>query len=101
MVASLDGAEYALLDSGADLTSCPIDYADDLQLLPRPDNLPTLGNATGGSVECSGLRQVGYRFENGQPFVVSWHVADVMNLNISTGSFTSANIEVRHAKKRE
>ena len=52
MVASLDGAGYALLDSGSGLTSCPINYADDLPLPPRPDNLPTLSNATGGSVEC-------------------------------------------------
>ena len=40
MVASLDGAEYALLDSGSGLTSCPINYADDLPLLSRPSNLP-------------------------------------------------------------
>ena len=33
-------AEYALLDSGSGLTSCPIHYADDLPLLPRPVNLP-------------------------------------------------------------
>ena len=71
MVASLDGAEYALLDSGSGLTSCPINHADDVPLLPRPDNLPTLSNATVGSVECTGLRQVVYRFENGEPFVVT------------------------------
>ena len=73
MVASLDGAEYALLNSGSGLTSCPIDYADDLPLLPRPTNLPILSNATGGSVECIGQRQVGYRLENGEPFVVTRH----------------------------
>ena len=71
MVATLDGAEYALLDSGSGLTSCPINHADDVPLLPRPDNLPTLSFATGGCVECTGLRQVGYRFENGEPFVVT------------------------------
>ena len=38
MVASLDGAEYALLDSGSGLTSCPIIYADDL---PLRRDLPT------------------------------------------------------------
>ena len=54
MVASLDGAEYELLDSGYGLTSCPISYADDLPLLPRPSNLPILRNATGGSVKCIG-----------------------------------------------
>ena len=79
MVASLDGAEYALLDSGS-------------------ANLPILRNATGGSVECIGQRQVGYRLENGEPFVVTWHVANVTNLIISTESLTGANIEVRHAK---
>ena len=98
MVASLDGAEYALLDSGSGLTSCPIDYADDLPLLPRPINLPILSNATGGSVECIGQRQVGYRLENGEPFVVMWHVANVTNLIISTESLMAANIEVRHAR---
>ena len=36
MVASLDGAEYALLDSGSGLTSCPINCANDIPLLPRP-----------------------------------------------------------------
>ena len=66
MVASLDGTEYALLDSGSGLTSCPISYANDIPLLPRPANLPILSNATGGSVECIGQRQVGYRLE---PFV--------------------------------
>ena len=98
MVASLDGAEYAMLDSGSGLTSCPISYADDLPLLPRPSNLPILSNATGGSVECIGQRQVGYRFVNGEPFVATWHVAKVTNLIISTESLTGANIEVRHAK---
>ena len=98
MVASLDGAEYALLDSGSGLTSFPISYADDLPLLPRPSNLPILSNATGGSGECIGRRQVGYGLENGEPVVVTWHVANVTNLIISTESLTGANIEVRHAK---
>ena len=98
MVASLDGAEYALLDSGSGLTSCRINYADDLPLLPRPTNLPILSNATGGSVECIGQRQVGYRLENGEPFVVTWHVANVTNLIISTESLMAANIEVRNAR---
>ena len=97
-VASLDGAEYALLDSGSGLTSCPINYADDLPLLPRPANLPILSNTTGGSVECIDQRQVGYRLQNGEQFVVTWHVANVTNLIISTESLTGANIEVRHAK---
>ena len=34
MVASLDGAENALLESGSGLTSCPINYANDIPLLP-------------------------------------------------------------------
>ena len=45
MIANLDGAEYAMLDSGSGLTSCPINYADDLPLLPRPANLPILSTA--------------------------------------------------------
>ena len=98
MVASLDGAEYALLDSGSGLTSCPINKIDDIPLLPRPANLPILSNATGGSVDCIGQRQVGNRLENGEPFVVTWHVANVRNLIISTESLTGANIEVRHAE---
>ena len=98
MVASLDGAEYALLDSGSGSTSCPINDASDIPLLPRPANLPILSNATEGSVECIGQRQVGYGLENGEPFVVTWHVANVTNLIISTESLTGANIEVRHAK---
>ena len=98
MVASLDGAEYALLDSGSGLTSCRINYANDIPLLPRPANQPILSNSTGGSVECICQSQVGYRLENGEPFVVTWHVANVTNLIISTESLTAANIEVRHAK---
>ena len=43
----------------------------------------------------SGIR--GISFENGEPFVVTWHVANVTHLIISTESVTSANIEVRHA----
>ena len=87
MVANLVGAEYALLDSGSGLTSCPNNYADDLPLLLRPVNL-----------ECIGLGQVGHRLENGEPFAVTWHVANVTNLIISTESLTGANIEVRLAK---
>ena len=98
MVASLDGAEYAFLDSGSGLTSCPINFADDLPLRPRLAILLTLSNATGGGVECIGQRQVGYRLENGEPIVATWHVGNVTNLIISTGSLTPANIEVRHAK---
>ena len=52
MIVRAQRTEYALLDSGSGLTSCPINYADDLPLLPRPVNLPILSNATGGSVEC-------------------------------------------------
>ena len=51
--------------------------------------MPILSNAT---------RQVGYRLDNGEPFVVAWHVANVTNLIISTESLTGANIEVRHGK---
>ena len=47
MVASLDGADHALLGSGSGLTSCPINYANDIPLLPRLAILPILSNATG------------------------------------------------------
>ena len=57
-----------------------------------------LSNATGGCVECIGQTQVGYKFENGEPFVVTWHAANVTNLIISTESLTGANVEVTHAK---
>ena len=49
-------------------------------------------------MECIGQRQVGYRLENGEPFIVTWHVANATNLIISTESLTGANIEVRRAK---
>ena len=98
MVASLNGAEYALLDSGSGLTSCPIIYANDIPLLLRLANLPILSNATGGSAECIGQRQVEYRLENGEPFVVTWHVANVTNLIFFAESLTGANVEVRHAQ---
>ena len=49
-------------------------------------------------MECIGQRQVVYRLENGEPFVVTRHVANVTNLIISTESLSGANIEVRHAK---
>ena len=35
-------------------------------------------------MDCIGQRQVGYRLENGEPFVVTWHVANATNLIIST-----------------
>ena len=57
MVASLDGAEYALLDSGSGLSSCPVNYANDIPMLPRLANLPILRNTNGGSAECIGQRQ--------------------------------------------
>ena len=49
-------------------------------------------------MECIGQREVGYRLENGEPFVVTWQVAHVTNLIISIESLAGANIEVRHAK---
>ena len=82
----------------AGLTSCPVNCANDIPLLPRPANLSILSSATGGSADCVGQRQVGYRLENGEPFVLTWHVANVTNLIISTESLTVANMEVRHAK---
>ena len=67
MVASLDGAGYALLDSGSGLTSCPVNHANVIPLLPRPSNLPILSNATRGSVNAlvrdksiTGLRVVNH-----------------------------------------
>ena len=49
-------------------------------------------------MECIGQRQVGYRLDNGKPFVVTKHVANVTNLIISIESLTGANVEVRLAK---
>ena len=49
-------------------------------------------------MECIGLGQEGYHLENGDPFVVTWHVVNVTNLIIPTESLTVANIEVTHAK---
>ena len=49
-------------------------------------------------MECIGQRQVGYRLETGEPFVVTWHVANLTDLIISIESLTGANIEVRRAK---
>ena len=45
-------------------------------------------------MECFGQRQVGYRLEIGEPFFVTWHVANVTNLIISIESLT----EVIHGK---
>ena len=50
-------------------------------------------------MECIGLRQVGHRLVNREPFVVTWHVSTVTNLIISTESVTGANTEVLHAKR--
>ena len=91
MVASLDGTEYALLDCGSGLTSCP-------NHLCQRHPITILSSAAEGSVECVGQTQVGYRLENCDPFVVTWHVANVTNLITSTESLTGANIEVRQAK---
>ena len=70
-----------VVDSGCGLTSCPINYADDLPLLPRPTNLG-----------CIGLRQVGYRLESGEPFVATRHVAHVTNLIIYSNTRGSAQV---------
>ena len=50
MVASLDGEEYALLDSGSGLTSFPNNHADDFPQLPPLANQPILSNSADGSV---------------------------------------------------
>ena len=81
MVASLDGAD--VLPN---------------QLCQGHPNVAATCKLANRSVECIGQGQVGYRLENGKPFVVTWHVANVTNLIISTESLTGANIEVRHAK---
>ena len=70
-------------------SSCPIDYADDIPQLPRPDN--------SAKFERRHRRQDGHRLENGEPFVVTW-LASVANLTISIESVTGANIEERVAK---
>ena len=98
MVASLDGAEYALLDSGSFLTSCPINYADDLPLLPRTYQPANVEQRHWRQRGMHWSKTSGYRLENGEPFVVTWHVANVTNLIISTESLMAANIEVRHAR---
>ena len=67
-LATRTGSDPAI---NSDMTSCPINDAKDIPLLPRLANLPILSNATGGCVECIGQRQVGYRLENGEPFVVT------------------------------
>ena len=66
MVASLDGAEYALLDSGSGLTSCPSNHANDIPFLPRPANLPILSkNVLVGDKLDADLRMVNHVLRHG------------------------------------
>ena len=98
MSVRLDGAWYAVLDSGSGLTSCPFNCADDLPLLPRPKNLPTSSNVTGGTVECTGLGQVWV--SPWEWWTICCHVAcrERDELDHLHWVSTNANIEVRHAK---
>ena len=75
------GAEYLLLDSGAQLHACPITYPG--QKIPLPD--PGIHTASGARLQHDGGRQVTYKLPEGRSRRVLFHACAVQKPILSLG----------------
>ena len=71
------GAEYLLLDSGAQLHACPITYPG--QKIPLPD--PGIHTASGARLQHDGGRLVTYNLPEGRIIRVLFHASAVQKTN--------------------
>ena len=67
------GAEYLLLDSGAQLRACPIKYPE--QNVPLPD--PGIYTASGARLQHDGWRLVTFKLPEGRTIRVLLHACEV------------------------
>ena len=75
------GAEYLLLDSGAQLHACPISYPG--QKVPLPD--PGIYTASGAQLQHDGRRLVTYNLPGGRTIRVLFHACAVQKPILSLG----------------
>ena len=75
------GAEYLLLDCGAQLHACPISYPG--QKIPLFD--PGIHTASGATLQQDGGRLVTYKFPEGRTIRVIFHACAVQNPILSLG----------------
>ena len=75
------GAEYLLLDSGAQLHACPIKYPG--QKVPLLD--PGIHTASGARLQHDGGRLVTYKLPEGRTIRVLFHACAVQKPNLSLG----------------
>ena len=75
------GAEYLLLDSGAQLHACPITYPG--QKIPLPD--PGIHTACGARLQHDGGRLVTYKLSEGRTIRVLSHACGVQKPSLSLG----------------
>ena len=75
------GAEYSLLDSGAQLHACPTNYPG--QQVPLPD--PGIHTASGARLQHDGGRLVTYKLAEGRPIRVLFHACAVQKPILSLG----------------
>ena len=75
------GAEYLLLDSGAQLHACPISYPG--QKKPLPD--PGIHTASGARLQQDGGRLVTYKLPEARPIRVLFHACAVQKPILSLG----------------
>ena len=75
------GAEYLLLDSGAQLHACPITYPGQKILLPDPG----IYTASGARLQHDGGRLVTYKIPEGRTIQVLFHACAVQKPILSLG----------------
>ena len=83
------GAEYLLLDSGAQLHACPITYPG--QKIPLPD--PEIHTASVARLQHDGGRLVTYKLAEGRTIRVLFHARAVQKPILSLGCLAQQGYE--------
>ena len=82
------GAEYLLLDSGAQLHACRITYPG--QKIPLPD--PGIRTASGARLQHDGGRLVTYKLAEGRTIRVLFHAGAVQKPILSLGCLAQQGV---------
>lgn len=83
---STPGVEFALVDSGSGVVACPADYAPDVPLLPPAAGTRPMVSATNEPIVVYGQKIITYVLDNGEELAITWNVANVNCLILSTAA---------------
>ena len=91
--------DYIMVDSGAEVNVCPLDYANEIPLIEVDEILlPTLHTVTGKPIKIIGIRLIEYQIADGHWVLVKYYVCDVDCPILGTGSLNRGDYDILLSK---